>query len=176
MVMNNNHVDILVDDENWAKVTVISEARCAEVLNMVCDYLRKNQTSAKYDLQKNNRPIDITLNLSNAQTIQQLNAQFRNLDKPTNVLSFANIDSDDFELVSQQDERVFLGDIIMAWEVLFDEATQKQIPLEHHFMHLLVHGILHLLGFDHQTDDEAEVMESIEIVVLKQLNIDNPYI
>lgn len=175
MVKNNNHIDIIVEDDNWAKILVVSEAQCGMLFDSICHYLAKNKITAKYDWSSIDKPLSAVLALSNSEEIKKLNAEFRGKDKPTNVLSFANIDADDFEQSLEDEEIVVLGDIIMAWEVLQSEAKEKNISIEHHFWHLLVHGILHLLGFDHQNDDEAEVMESIEIAVLKLMNIDNPY-
>lgn len=175
MATNSNHIDVVVEDENWAKVAVVSESQCAAIFNAVCDYLTNQKINVCYDLLKSGKSLAAALVLSNAEQVRQLNAEFRKQDKPTNVLSFANIDADDFRQIVENDDIINLGDIIMAWEVLVDEAKQKKISAEHHFIHLLVHGILHLLGFDHQNDDEAEVMESIEIAVLGLMNIANPY-
>lgn len=171
----NNKIDVIIDDDNWAKVAVVSEAKCCAIFDLVRQYLTDNNVATKAGLNNIAKPLHAVLNLSNAEEVQRLNAEFRNMDRPTNVLSFANIDSDDFTEVLRHDEVIELGDIIMAWEVLRDEAMQKAIASENHFIHLLVHGLLHLLGFDHQNDDEAEIMEGVEIGVLKLMNIDNPY-
>ena len=105
----------------------------------------------------------INLLLSDDQTIRKLNKQYRNFDKPTNVLSFAYEDEEE------------LGDIIISMETLQREAEEKGIPLEHHFTHLLIHGILHLFGHDHINDVEAEAMEKLEVEILSELGIENPY-
>lgn len=176
MAMNNNHIELIIDDENWANLQNISREFCDNVLNLVCDYLSKNN---KWDVLLSDyvtKPIDINLLLSNSEHVRLLNAQFRGVDKPTNVLSFANIDDDDFVCEISQSEKIELGDIVMSFEVLKSEAELKNIDTEHHFAHLLVHGILHLMGFDHEEDEEAEVMENIEIQILKTLGINNPYI
>ncbi len=175
MATNNNRIDIIVEDDSWAQVAVVSEGQCAAVFEAICDFLRHNNIKVRYGLLDVGRPLGAVLVLSNAEQVRQLNAEFRKKDKPTNVLSFANIDAGDFIQTMQSDEVIGLGDIIMAWEVLVDEAKQLKISTEHHFIHLLVHGLLHLLGFDHQNDEEAEIMEGIEIAVLKEMNIDNPY-
>ncbi len=174
-MVKNNSVDIVIEDDNWAKILVVSEAQCVSLLDLVCKYLADSKIETRYNWGGLDKPMTVVLALSNANEIRKLNADFRGKDQPTNVLSFANIDADDFEEVIENEEVVALGDIIMAWEVLQAEAKEKNISIADHFWHLLVHGILHLLGFDHQNDEEAEVMEGIEIAVLKQLNIDNPY-
>ena len=95
--------------------------------------------------------------------------------KPTNVLSFAAVDDPDFDRNTELFGEIELGDIIIALETMQREAAEKGIPLRDHFCHLFTHGILHLLGFDHIEDDEAEYMEEFEINILKRLNIKNPY-
>jgi probable rRNA maturation factor len=90
-------------------------------------------------------------------------------------LSFANIDDPDFEKSLTIGDEVEMGDIIIALETLQREAQEKKISLYDHFCHLLTHGVLHLLGYDHIEDDEAEHMEAFEIEILNLLNISNPY-
>jgi probable rRNA maturation factor len=101
-----------------------------------------------------------------------LNANFRGIDKPTNVLSFpASLPA---EIVQQLGEE-FLGDIVICAPVLEAEARQQGKTLAAHWAHLTVHGALHLLGFDHETDAEAQAMEDLEIQALKDLGFTNPY-
>ena len=95
--------------------------------------------------------------------LQRLNHQFRDKDKPTNVLSFP--DETDGQL----------GDLAFGYEIMAQEATSLDIPLEHHIRHLLIHGLLHLYGFDHLNDEEAREMEALEIKALAHLDIPNPY-
>ena len=129
----------------------------------------------KIDFLDGQKPVIVSLNLSNDANIQKLNRDYRGMDKPTNVLSFANIDDPDFYNDLALYEEADLGSIIIALETLQREAEIKQIPLADHFSHLLVHGLLHLLGFDHIEDEEAEYMEAAEIRILGALNINNPY-
>ena len=105
-----------------------------------------------------------TIKFTDDAEIQQLNKDFRGKDKPTNVLSFPN-DSDDY-----------LGDIAISVDTIKREAEEQDKPYEHHMLHMIIHGFLHLLGFDHIEDDEAEEMESFEIAVLQEIGIKNPYI
>ena len=105
--------------------------------------------------------------------IQILNRDYRNKDKPTNVLSFPMFNA--MSEISPQSGEIPLGDIFIAFETIKREATEQGKPLADHFTHMLVHGFLHLLGFDHITDAEAAVMESLEIKILKGLSIPNPY-
>lgn len=102
--------------------------------------------------------------------IQALNAQWRNKDKPTNVLSFPA-----FPPAKGGRLPPMLGDIVLAAETVVREATEEKKPVENHVSHLVIHGLLHLLGYDHETDDEAEEMEAVERAALARLAIPDPY-
>ncbi len=99
--------------------------------------------------------------------IRELNRQFRGLDKPTNVLSFPGPEP--------LETALFLGDIAIAHETVAREAKEQGKTLEQHCRHLIVHGFLHLLGYDHEDDGEAEAMEAMEIRVLGRLGVEDPY-
>lgn len=107
----------------------------------------------------------VTILLADNEAVRELNARFRGKDAPTNVLSFP---------APKNPER-HLGDIALAYGVCAREASEQGKPLEHHLMHLVVHGVLHLLGYDHMGDDEAEAMESLERSVLAGLGVPDPY-
>jgi len=110
--------------------------------------------------------------------VQTLNAQYRQKDKPTNVLSFPMVQADLLDTIGQNsdDGEVLLGDIVLAYGVCASEAAEKNISIEHHATHLIVHGTLHLLGYDHMEDHEAEAMERIEIDALGSLGLEDPYL
>ena len=112
------------------------------------------------------RPIvnELSIALVNDKEIQFLNKKFRDKNKATNVLSFPS-----------NGPAPILGEIILSYETLQKEAEELLIPFKHHLIHMLVHGFLHLQGFDHQTDEDAATMEKLEVQVLSDLNIDNPY-
>ncbi|NVK35953.1 MAG: rRNA maturation RNase YbeY [Rhodobacteraceae bacterium] len=101
--------------------------------------------------------------------IQRLNGQWRGKDKPTNVLSFPGSDPD------EDTYGPLLGDIILAYETIAREAGELDIDFSNHLTHLLVHGILHLFDYDHQEEDEAELMEGLERQILASLDIADPY-
>ncbi len=115
-------------------------------------------------------PVEISLVFTNDDEIKSINAEWRSQDKPTNVLSFPA-----FPLVPGGKPGPMLGDIILAEETLRREALDLGKPFEDHLAHLLVHGFLHLFGYDHMTDEEATVMEGLEIRILAELGLENPY-
>lgn len=105
--------------------------------------------------------------------VRRLNAQYRGMDKPTNVLSFAAGPS--HAMSGPPEPSHFLGDIVLAAGTVAAEAAQMRIPIAHHIQHLVVHGVLHLMGFDHETDAEAERMEERECLILASLGIADPH-
>jgi probable rRNA maturation factor len=147
--------------------------------------------------------LSISINLSDNDEVHALNKQWRGKDKPTNVLSFPMLDehqlqqlrhsreggnpSPDGDVTPRQviDPRLrggddtgcelLLGDLILAHTVCASEAAEKAIPLPQHVTHLIIHGTLHLLGYDHIEDEEAEDMEALEVKALASLGLPNPY-
>ena len=121
---------------------------------------------------------EISVRLTTDEEVQTLNAQYRQKDKPTNVLSFPMVQADLLDTIDQNsdDGEVLLGDIVLAHGVCAREAAERNISLEDHATHLIVHGTLHLLGYDHMVDHEAEAMESIETDALKSLGLEDPYL
>jgi probable rRNA maturation factor len=122
--------------------------------------------------------IEISIRLADDDEVRTLNAQYRQKDKPTNVLSFPMIQSDLLDTVTtnSDDGEVLLGDIVLAHGVCAREAAERGISVVDHATHLIVHGTLHLLGYDHLGDDEAEAMEAIETDALASLGLANPYL
>lgn len=118
------------------------------------------------------RSAEISLVLCSDEFIRNLNRDYREKDKPTNVLSFPQTD---FSANLPAYDPLSFGDIILAYETIAREAEEQNKRFEDHFAHLVVHGTLHLLGYDHETADEAEEMERMEITVLKEMGIENPY-
>jgi probable rRNA maturation factor len=111
---------------------------------------------------------ELSVLLTDDAEIRALNAQWRQQDKPTNVLSFPAPSSGNMQ-------PRLLGDIVIAYETTAREAETEHKPFEHHLSHLTVHGFLHLLGYDHELDDEAETMERLEREILARLDIADPY-
>ena len=113
---------------------------------------------------------DIAIRIVTAEEIQQLNRDYRQQDKPTNVLSFPFDMPEGIEGVEP-----ILGDLAICAEVVAREAREQGKSTQAHWAHMVVHGTLHLLGYDHIEDDEAELMEGLEVVLLAQLGFANPY-
>ena len=114
---------------------------------------------------------EVCVALSCDAQVAELNGSYRGKPVATNVLSFPagpGIPIDD-------DDHRFLGDVVLALETLQREAAEQGVPVEHHMQHLVVHGLLHLLGYDHMTEEEAQVMEGIEVGILGRLGIADPY-
>lgn len=128
------------------------------------------------ELAQQNFALEVSIKLSDNDEVQQLNASYRGKDKPTNVLSFPLVPHDLLGSLSNSDDgEILLGDIIMAHDVCANEAQEKSISMTDHASHLLVHGILHLLGYDHETEADALIMEDLEVKALQNLGIANPY-
>jgi probable rRNA maturation factor len=131
--------------------------------------------SAFPELAEHERPVEISVTLTGDEQVRELNAEWRGKDRPTNVLSFPMADELDFARASFDGPELLLGDIIIAQGVCAAEAIEKGVSFEDHATHLLVHGTLHLLGYDHHDDGEAADMEAREVRALKRLGIASPY-
>lgn len=143
--------DLIVEDDSWNALGDL-DVLCHKAFDAACAIA----------------PVDegnLALLLTGDDTLHQLNREFRGKDKPTDVLSFPSLPMD----------RPFLGDIAVALGVSANDAEIQGKKLADHLVHLLIHGYLHLLGFDHETDEEASEMEALEIKALATLGIANPY-
>ncbi len=125
-----------------------------------------------------NHPSEINILLTDREKIQQLNKQYRHLDKPTNVLSFPSLEPSEVAAFYEKKKAptsLILGDVALAFEIIQQEAALQHKSFEHHLIHLVVHGVLHLLAYDHEKEKDANVMESLEIKILSSLTVPNPY-
>jgi probable rRNA maturation factor len=120
--------------------------------------------------------VEISVRLAQDADVQTLNKDYRDKDRPTNVLSFPMFEPGEIaQILSGREPMLILGDIILAQEVCVAEAADKQISIQSHATHLIVHGVLHLLGYDHMGDADAEAMETLERKALASLGIADPY-
>jgi probable rRNA maturation factor len=116
---------------------------------------------------------ELAVMLTDDAGIRTLNRNWRGIDKPTNVLSFPALQPTGSG--GPDNAPRMLGDIAIAYETMRREADDEQKPFDHHLSHLAIHGFLHLMGYDHETDDDAEAMETLEQEILAQLGIPDPY-
>jgi probable rRNA maturation factor len=153
-------IDIALQCPAWEKSISDIEALTHDTITAVLKQVLPKQTN-----------IEISIVLSDDDFIQNLNNTYRNKDKPTNVLSFPMTAK--AELKKKQ--FLSLGDIIIAHETILAEAKEQHKDVTAHFRHMLVHGCLHLLHYDHETEKEASTMEKLEISLLHNMGIKNPY-
>lgn len=145
----NIQIDIIKNAAGWPEVEPLLKRAVKGVLDVIA--LEEDA--------------ELSLVLSDNDEVQLLNKHYRGKDKPTNVLSFPQ-DDENFQ---------HLGDVILALETVKQEAQDQDKSFDDHLTHLTIHGLLHLLGYDHETDDEAEEMEALEIEILRDLGVKNPY-
>lgn len=160
-------VVLTVATADWRVAIDNLEARCTSIVRATLEY-----ATVLSWLQRG----EVSILLSDDDEIRDLNSRYRQRDQPTNVLSFPNFDLDQGEALSPPGPGpVLLGDIAMSFQRLAAEAAEREKCVLDHFAHLLVHGTLHLLGYDHREDKLALVMEEIEETVLKSLGMAAPY-
>jgi probable rRNA maturation factor len=120
--------------------------------------------------------IEVSVKFTSDDEVRVLNRDYRGKDKPTNVLSFPMVAPDLIEMIANTDDgEVLLGDIVLAYSTCLREAEAREITIAAHATHLIVHGTLHLLGYDHMNDGEAEAMEALEQAIMASLGLHNPY-
>ena len=156
-------IDVLVDSEHW-KNTAAAKAVVRRALKRAATTL-------------STKTAELAIVLTDDAAMRRLNRNWRGVDAPTNVLSFAMKNPGD-----QLDQRLgshlvgnHLGDIVLAYETVKREAQREGKPFDHHLAHLVVHGFLHLLGYDHGNDAQARRMEATERAILRDLAVPDPY-
>lgn len=167
-------IDLETKSKKWLKIKNVEKfiiKTCQELILL---------SEIKTFLRKKSNYLELAVSLvSNAQ-IKKINQKFRDKNKATNVLSFSFLDEklirkNGFENTVKPMPQLFLGDIILAFEIINKEAIAVEKDFHHHLTHLLLHSILHLIGYDHEKTKDAKIMEEIEIKILKKLGIKNPY-
>lgn len=152
-------IDIAVEAGDWPAEDVLalaSERACAAAF-------------AELGIEPNGT--ELSLVFTDDASIRELNREWRGKDKATNVLSFPA-----FEVAPGDALPPMLGDVILGYETVSREAALDAKPFEHHLAHLLVHGLLHLLGYDHENDADADEMEGLERKILQRLSVPDPYV
>ena len=150
-------ISVIIDDDRWTS---------DNDYDFWCSKIQEISMAVRHNA------LEFSVLLTNDKEIQNLNLRFRGKDHPTNVLSFYEYSPKD---VACGKAKGFLGDIALSYETIVREANEGSLELLNHFSHLMVHSILHLLGFDHVNDRDAKIMEICEIAILKKLGIKNPY-
>tara|TARA_R110002124_G_scaffold64985_2_gene177681 strand:+ start:493646 stop:494230 length:585 start_codon:yes stop_codon:yes gene_type:complete len=162
-------IDISIEDERWS--AAIEKLCFSKILAQLWAELPADDPYHSIE----NR-FELSLTLCDDDFIQNINCEWREQDKPTNVLSFPQIDDIESDLaLYPPGAEVPIGDIFVAYDTVAREANEQNKALTDHITHMFIHGFLHLLGYDHIEDDEAEEMEALETRILKRLNIANPY-
>lgn len=154
-------IDVLVHEPTWRDAVADVERVCRQAALAAAEASNRVPDAA-----------EITIVLADDAEMRQLNRDYRGQDAPTDVLSFGAWD--EFAPESGAD-MIPLGDVVIAFGTAGADAATTGTPLDEHLTHLVVHGILHLLGYDHISDSDAAVMEGLEIAVLKGMGIDDPY-
>ncbi|MET3645779.1 rRNA maturation RNase YbeY [Phyllobacterium ifriqiyense] len=152
-------IDILVETDGWPGEAALSDLASIAIAAVWDELASGNQPDS-----------ELSLVFTDDAAIKELNNDWRDKDKPTNVLSFPA-----FPIKPGQAPGPMLGDIVIARETVVREAEDEEKSFDHHLTHLIIHGVLHLLGYDHETDDEAEEMEQLERKILARLAIPDPY-
>lgn len=155
-------------DEEWDSSTRWDELARAAAEAAIAE-------SRHPDLLTGPRVAEISVRLAGNEEVRKLNADWRGKDKPTNVLSFPMASSIELDTTTVASGELLLGDVVLAWGVCEAEAKERAVSVESHAAHLIAHGTLHLLGYDHDEDAAAADMEAREIRALARLGIGNPY-
>lgn len=156
-------IEISIQDPEWEKMP--------DIFNMIKLAAKTALNSAVLPKVAIERDLEISIVLANDDLIQVLNREYRKKDSPTNVLTFATLDSEEIS----SEGILNLGDVILAYQTIERESQEKGIFPTDHIKHLTVHGVLHLLGYDHMNESEANDMETLEIRILEKLGVQNPY-
>jgi len=167
---HQSRVEIIRDGGDWPDDMRATEALIARAVDIAVA-LAKSADLLAPDIALSTPDPHINIVLSTDKAVRRLNREFRGMDQPTNVLSFPIGDDSAFAPVTDS----VIGDVIIAFETVAAEARARRMPVDHHLIHLAVHGALHLLGLDHQDETEARNMEEIETKVLSGINISDPH-
>lgn len=161
-------VEIAKDSQKWDEYPEINSELFAKVAEQAVSYRPKIAQT---------KQIELSILLTEDEEMRRLNLDFRRKDKPTNVLSFPDLEKENYEKIEFKlnENYIYLGDVAFGYDIIRKEASEKSIDFKNHFIHLCTHGILHLIGFDHENEDEATIMEEIEIKILKTFGIKSPY-
>lgn len=157
-------LDVLIPVAAWQTAVPDVEALC-----------RRTAAAAFARVWRDRRPAEASLLLADDAQVQALNRDYRGRDEPTNVLAFAALEGGHPTIGEDISGPLVLGDVVIAHETTMTEAARDGKTPADHLCHLVVHGILHLLGYDHQSEEEAVTMEALEVRILATLGVTDPY-
>ena len=158
-------IDVLVDAPAWTRALPAARALCRKAARAAF------QQAAPPAAKRRAAAVELSVLLTSDAAIRNLNATYRKKDKPTNVLSFPAGGADNLGKAAA----AILGDVVIAYGTVSREARATRKSLKDHLSHMVVHGVLHLLGYDHETASEAETMERLETKILSRLGTPDPY-
>jgi probable rRNA maturation factor len=162
-------VDVLISAAAWSRALPSAAAVCRKAARAAW------AGGAPAALKRRAAATELSVVLATDAAIRKLNATYRGKDKPTNVLSFPAGDGNAPAAHVGAPGEVILGDVVVAYGTVAKEANESGKPLKDHLSHMVVHGVLHLLGYDHEAAPDAETMESLETKILSELGVPDPY-
>ena len=157
---DHHHFDHNLSDPRWADCLLSTETKCIALIDLTARYL-----PAKFP-----GPIEVSVLWTDDLTVAKLNQRFRSKTGATNILSFSSGDQS-----ASTEDRLFMGDLVLGFETVMSEAKVAGIAEQDHTAHLVLHGLLHLAGYDHILDDEAAEMEKLESYLLTEIGLADPY-
>jgi len=157
-------IEIAVQDPQWENLASIEKVVRESAFNTLRDAILPKVAVG--------RDLEVSLVLANDDLLHVLNNEYREKDKPTNILTFASLDDADEPIT---EGALNLGDVILSYDTIMKEAEDQGKFIADHVRHLVVHGVLHLLGYDHIEDEDATDMETLEIRILETMGVQNPY-
>jgi probable rRNA maturation factor len=171
---DNFHLDILLEHLEWETILPCYEHNIVQCLEKVAEFVPEGKLFTLIG------EVDLSFVLCNDTLMRELNKAHRGQNKTTNVLSFQGMDTEQINDYLLDNSGIgeyphSFGEIFISAETMIKEALSANISLQDHFMHITIHGILHLLGYDHVLEEDANVMEKIETELLAKLGIDDPY-
>ncbi len=156
-------IDISIKSSHWTTVDFNVHNHCKKIIkSVIFNVLGKGYETKSFE---------VSLLLADDENLHNLNKEFRNKDNPTNVLSFPfyKIKKNNIKNILDLDSYLFLGDIAISFERVMNESLDQEKTFIEYFSHILIHGLLHLFGYDHILDDEAKIMEKLEIEIMNSV-------
>lgn len=162
------NLGLIIKYKAWRAEPFTKKKHIAHIISETLSHIGAFQTT---------KEIEIAVLLTNNDKMRSLNHEFRDKNIPTNVLSFPDTEinpQDLLEFVNMK-EYIYIGDIALGYDIIKQEAIDASISFQSHFTHLIVHGVMHLVGYDHMNEKDANEMMDLEVQILKKMGIESPY-